>query len=75
MTSSKVPFCIDFIKVSMREMASTARCEDAFSLLSFAATVMSSLRDVMRLVSFVYAKVRGEKEERTSKRSIKRLSR
>jgi len=24
----------------MREMASTARCEDAFSLLSFAATVM-----------------------------------
>jgi len=47
MTSSKVPFCIDFIKVSMREMASTARCEDAFSLLSFAATVMSSSSSVM----------------------------
>ena len=35
MTSSKVPFCIDFIKVSMREMASTARCEDAFFPLVF----------------------------------------
>jgi len=30
---------------------------------------------VMRLVSFVYAKVRGEKEESARKRSIKRLSR